>query len=242
LFYKVRQSAKWFSKDKKYSDINWADFSQVVSQFRGRIEKWYIEPGELLKGRSGHYGFPVLALSCMLIDTLSQYEAGVVESSRSVFQDYVDAELPGFNGPLPSPIDLPVAGKQVTTYAELLYKVRCGVLHEAGLPLYSGIRAGQKVIEFVAGGKVEYSSGSQCPSVDIDPFKLFDDVKQLFLDYVVNLLDSDTKHDARRLAFAAKFSSSFGVDLRLALSYFPSAAAPHVQAPPSGGTTPTTSG
>ena len=220
MFYRVVESTRWFSKDKKYSEINWANFGQVVAEFEGRIGKWYLEPGKLLKDTSGHFGFPVLALSCLLIDTLSQYFRGLPRSAGAEFRKFAANHVPGLSGALPTSIRLP-DGKEVKTYAELLWKVRCGVLHEANIPLYSGIRmlSGTTTV-FHAMGYTMYADRSACPVVLIDPYKLFDEVSALFRSYVSDLLDSDQAHDDLRKQFIKKSSESLGIDLGLAVASY----------------------
>ena len=79
-FYNPVKENRWFRAEKKYSDIKWGDFKEVVAEFTGRIEDWYIKPAETLQKASGHYSFAIMALNCLLIDALSQYYFGAQQS------------------------------------------------------------------------------------------------------------------------------------------------------------------
>src|SRR5437899_5800719 len=107
-FYKPVQDKRWFRAEKKYSQINWDDFGQVVREFKGQVEDWYLKPAETLLNASGHYGFAVMALGCLLVDALSQYYYGAQQSptealnrlnkpcegTRSKFIDFLKDRVP----------------------------------------------------------------------------------------------------------------------------------------------------
>src|ERR1019366_2899813 len=105
-FYMPVQNARAFRRGKPYDQVNWNDFREVVNEFHGRIDDWYILPTkELVKhNEGGHFVFPVMAINCLLIDTLSQYYYGTdrspnetrnsfPESSEAKFKDFLVARL-----------------------------------------------------------------------------------------------------------------------------------------------------
>src|SRR5690349_8915463 len=120
-YYNPVKENRWFRAEKKYSDIKWGDFKEVVAEFTGRIQDWYIKPAETLQNASGHYSFAVMALNCLLIDALSQYYYGAqqsptealngcnkpCESSRSKFMDFVKARIPQLAGTFTPAIKTP---------------------------------------------------------------------------------------------------------------------------------------
>jgi hypothetical protein len=232
-FYKPVKENRWFRAEKKYSDIDWSDFKVVVAEFQGRIEDWYIKPAETLGNTSGHFNFAVMALNCLLIDALSQYYYGAqqspaeaangcnkpCESSRSKFLDFVKAKIPHLSGTLPTPIKTPKGN--LTELEDVLYSgFRCGILHEAHVPLFGGIKGQANAAEFDPIGDATYQNpadGTHCPSVTIDPGHMLACVKHAFANLVTDLLNSDPAFNDRRLRFKEKFESSFGIVINTAL-------------------------
>ena len=74
-FYIPVPSARAFRHEKSYDKIDWKNFREVLNEFHGRMDDWYIIPAKEL-GKNGHFAFPVMAMDCLLIDTLSQYYYG----------------------------------------------------------------------------------------------------------------------------------------------------------------------
>jgi hypothetical protein len=131
MFYEPVLTARWFKPGIRYSDINWNSFPTIVSEFDGRMREWYLNPGKTLNCISGHYAFPVMALACMLTDTLSQFYTGAPQSKRGTFIAFVRQQFPEFAQPLPTAIKRPTGTKPatITDYAQALYfGFRCGIL------------------------------------------------------------------------------------------------------------------
>jgi hypothetical protein len=232
-FYKPIKENRFFRAGKKYSEIDWNDFRVVVAEFQGRIEDWYIQPAVTLGNTSGHFNFAVMALNCLLIDALSQYYYGAqpspteaangcqkpCESSRSKFMDFVKAELPQIAGLLPIPIK--TANGEIKKMEDVLYSgFRCGILHEAHVPLFGGITGQANAAEFHPVGDATYQNpaiGTDCPSVTVDPGHLLALVRVAFAKLVSDLLNADAAFDDRRLRFQEKFESSFGIAINTTL-------------------------
>lgn len=186
MYYEPVQFQRHFEKTNLYSAIDWYNFTEVVEAFDRRIRGWYIEPTELLISQSGHYSFTVMAMTCLLIDALSQYRYGVLSSEGQHFKRFVKDFLPSYGGSLPSMIchyDLKYStnGKPLDTYADVLWHgFRCGILHEAHAPLYCGINPGLLPPQFEATNHAKYgpvatssNPGANCPVVIIYPEHLF---------------------------------------------------------------------
>ncbi len=228
-FYKPTKDNRWFRAEKKYSDIHWNDFREVVAEYKGRIEDWYVKPAETLQSVSGHYSFAVMALNCLLIDALSQYYYGAqqspteaangcnkpCESSRSKFMDFVKTRIPQLAGTFAPAIKTPKG--DLTELEDVLYSgFRCGILHEAHVPLFGGIVGQANVAEFHPSGFTTYQDpaiGSDCLSVTIDPGHMLGLVKTAFADLISELLNPDPAFRERRLRFKEKFESSFGIPI-----------------------------
>src|SRR5262245_42692335 len=67
------------------SEVDWSKRESVIDAFATRIEDWYLQPCRAMHASSGHYAFPAMAINSLLIDTLSQFEAGQETSSRRTF-------------------------------------------------------------------------------------------------------------------------------------------------------------
>jgi len=81
----------------------------------------------------------------------------------------------------------------------------CGVVPNASTPVH---------IE--PSGMVKYASGTDCPTVIIDLLAVLRELVTSFEAYTSELKDRDVQHDALRVRFKKKFSSSFGVDVSAA--------------------------
>jgi hypothetical protein len=97
--------------------------------------------------------------------------------------------------------------------AEVLYGVRCGVLHENHIPLYAGLVAQPDIATYHAAGFATYSDGSDCPVVTIDPGRFFDSVNARFGAYFTDLMNPAVGFAPLRAAFKTKFEASFGVTI-----------------------------
>lgn len=220
-FYKPEQSARAFRRMTRYDQINWNDFTSVIDAFHGRIDDWYILPTkELLNHKDGgHYAFAVMALNCLLIDTMSQFYYGLLTSSGRKFKDFVRDRIPKVAGNLPTQINQPVSpnnrhGDPLTNYEEVLYTgFRCGILHQAHVPLYGVLAGVPGPFDFQNKGATKYANGSDCPTVICHPRRVFEEVETAFLQYLDDLLNPDPKFGGLRQHFKTKFEDSFGVTI-----------------------------
>jgi hypothetical protein len=224
-FYTPIQNARAFRRGKPYDQINWSNFLEVVNEFHGRIDDWYILPTkELIKhSDGGHFAFAVMAIICLMIDTLSQYYYGAdrspnetrnsfPESSQAKFKDFLVARLNRRTGLLPTKITTPRG--ELVTFEYVLYSgFRCGILHQAHIPLYGAIYGVANVLEFQPAGSTKYANGGDCPTVICFPQKLFDEVETAFIKYLDDLMNPDPAFNDLRRRFKAKFEDSFGVTI-----------------------------
>lgn len=224
-FYTPVQNARAFRLTTRYDEISWHDFPKVVDAFHGRIDDWYILPTkELINHKEGgHFAFAVMALNCLLIDTMSQYVYGDLSSSRSLFKDFVRARMPKLAGPLPTQINQPIShynlrGDPLTTHKDVLYTgFRCGILHQAHVPLYGVLYGNPTPFSFQTSGITKYANGTDCPTVICNPREVFQEVETAFLQYLDELLNPDPRFNTLRQLFKAKFDDSFGVTIKTAI-------------------------
>ena len=220
-FYTPVQNARAFRRMTRYDQIDWNDFTAVVDAFYGRIDDWYILPTKQLMNHAdgGHFAFAVMALNCLLIDTISQFYYGLLTSSGRKFKEFVRDRIPNLAGDLPSPINQPVSahnqnGDPLLKYEEVLYTgFRCGILHQAHVPLYGVLAGVPRPFDFQNSGVTEYSNGTACPTVICHPRKVFEEVETAFLQYLDELLNSNVQFNNLRQRFKVKFEDSFGVTI-----------------------------
>jgi hypothetical protein len=214
MFYRPVAENRYFSPGVKYDPNLWRDFRIVVQRFRTRIEKWYLEPATMLHEKSWNHAFTIMAIDCLLIDTLSQYEADHIRSSGRTFRAFAASNFPPFAQNLPTPIRL-ADGNQLVTFAEVLWTgFRCGILHEVHIALYGGMAGLRgKLCDVDTDVCMKYDDGSDCPTVRMDPGAILKEVKRVFHDYVIVLLIPDRRYNRLRQKFKRKFQSSFGIDL-----------------------------
>jgi hypothetical protein len=218
MFYSVVKSGRWVAPHIEYDKVDWTSFDAIVDAFQARLEGWYVQPTDALEKASGHFAFPIMALNCVLIDTLAQFARG---SGKANFVAFVSDRIPEFRASMPSPIrhwDESVRAKNLqyvtlTTFADALYAgFRCGILHEAHVAAYGMVRGGPLVQQFPS-GYTEYEDGSSCPTVAINPWQLLARVKLVLDAYIKQLKDRDPANNDLRTRFKTKFTESFGVDI-----------------------------
>lgn len=237
--YSPVQKNRLFAAGIKYSDIDWTSFDDIINAFEQRIDQWYLRPVRVLKDHSdGHGGFAALAICCLTIDCMCQFEGGKVVSNRSLFTNFVHRRLPHYGRLLAIPITFPkidshnlcydlnvhgaIKTRQLGSIADVLYYVfRCGILHSAHAPLI-GVICGLKTRRYSVRKKslAKYqaigTAGADCPVVVIDPWKLFSDIEASFQDYLARLREASAASPIRR-RFNVKFEDSFGVSIAGAL-------------------------
>lgn len=98
MIYEINQTAqanRYFSKKTLYSQIDWSSLDDVVDAYRQRILDWYAEPAAEL-AKNGHFAFALMALNCLLIDTLSQFVEGKDSSSKGEFKKFIQDKAAKF--------------------------------------------------------------------------------------------------------------------------------------------------
>jgi hypothetical protein len=206
----VNTPDRYFSRSILYVSIDWTKMDSIVQAFMERITDWYIGPGSTLAA-DWHNAFAVMAIDCLLIDTLAQFEKGEPESSGAMYVDYVKRKLPEFAPNLPAPIRRPTRPDLVTG-ADVLYAgFRCGIVHEAHIPPFAAINPEPGIVRYVASGHARYADGTDCTAVFVDPIRLFRKLETIFEEYIHNLLDR--AQTTLRNMFKRKFTSNYGIDI-----------------------------
>lgn len=218
--YRPVPAARLFNPTRRYSQINWASFPEVVREFNRQLRAWYIAPARVLMARSGHYSFSALSITCTLIDTLSQYYYGKEESSQRVFVRFCRTQFPALRRRIHPAIRY-VRRRQIRRLddmAEVLYTgIRCGVVHEAHPALYTAISGTGRIAIFRKDGFTELSQNGgacvPCPTVIFDPGPLLRAVTQWLRAYLAGLQGAAPANQRLRRRFARKFRVSFGIQV-----------------------------
>lgn len=233
MFYKPVLDKRYFHSGELYSTIDWRDFRAVVAAFTAKINGWYLEPGRLLRPNWDH-AFTLMTIDCLLIDSLSQYYYGALTSKQRTFKQFARKSFPAFRRRLPQIILAPAPRREkrkrkpgkplsrrprkqphrLETFSDVLYVgFRCGILHEAHVMLCGGMAGLPDLCDIDTDICTLYRNGTPCPTVRMDPGRIFDAIETVFLEYVSDLVDPAPAHDVRRKHFKKKFRSSFGIDL-----------------------------
>lgn len=230
MFHQPVPDKRYFQPGKKYSETNWKDFRLAVETFAAKIDGWYLAPGRVLRP-TWDYAFALMSINCLLIDALSQYYYGALTSEQSTFKRFARQQFPDFRRMLPVPILHPAprrprrknptarrprkAPKELKRYADVLYVAfRCGILHEAHVMLCGGMAGLTELCDIDTDICTLYRDGNPCPTVRMDPGRIFDAIEIVFRQYVADLVNPNPAHDKRRKHFMKKFRCSFGIDLR----------------------------
>lgn len=235
MLYEPVRKNRLFAVGTSYADIDASSLAKVLQAFEKRIGQWYIEPIRLLENQPGQHGaFAAMALCCLLIDCLCQFEKGKVVSNRSLFISFIRRRLPHYNTVISPAICFPkvdnhactykfnargqVQTQQIANVSDAIYYIyRCGILHSAHAPL-CGVISGLNVRRFsirpnsLTTYKSIGMSGSPCPTIVIDPWKLFADVENEFQNYLYRITTSGPSTSLRR-RFNLKFADAFGIDV-----------------------------
>ena len=102
--------------------------------------------------------------------------------------------------------------RQAVDFADVLWNgFRCGILHEAHVPLYGRLWGVSSVFELNASGFSTYAdTGAQCPTVNLNPGPFADEVIGAFKSLIHDLKRPDA---LLRANFKKKFLVSYGIDI-----------------------------
>lgn len=219
MIYKPETSARFINAQTKYDAVDWAKLDSVIDAFSQRIYDWYITPATALKNASGHYAFSIMAINCLLIDSLSQYRNGDLSSSGLTFKKFIRNELSQYATALTTAIkhdDHKNKSTLIDVADVLWHGFRCGILHQAHIPLYGTITPGGNAFAETASGFTYYANGTDCPTVNVVPATLLDAITTYFNAYIGKLKDRNPANDQLRVHFKTKASDSFGIDITTA--------------------------
>ena len=226
MYLAVRPNERDMTGAEFYSDINWAQLGTIVGAFKDRLQWYYLDAADSLRRDSRQFDNVIAAISCMLIDTLSQFHFGAVSGTRTDFMNFLSIYTPALNGVLPTVIEHlnnPAQGvKTMSRWSDVIYRgFRCGILHEANIFPYGALWSGAATTNFELVGLSEYDGAhvpaGPCPTVYCNAWLLCDSVRAALNDYCNRVLNPNVAFDFMRQNFKDKFKRSFGVDINAAV-------------------------
>jgi hypothetical protein len=136
----LEQNKKKFSPNYEFCEINPEDFPDLIEKFKDRMDGWYFAPAEILL-KEKDTGFPVMAIACIIIDTLAGYFEGVKgDTKESHFEKFLRERIPEFSRTLPKECQDRYKELKGKDFSFAIYKaLRCGILHEARIKHYGAI-------------------------------------------------------------------------------------------------------
>lgn len=172
------------------------DWSRAIEIFGTRIRLRFIDPVDVLIaheiGRTrGTFGFAILAIDCLLVETMQGFREGVVDhdqQSKRLIKAYL-TERPAFQMFFPS------ATEALSFYG----RYRCALLHSGQTDGDIRIQRHGRLIDRDPSGRV-----------DINRTAFHDAVKREFEAYLLDLADS-SKVTLRR-NFRTKMNGICGID------------------------------
>jgi len=171
----LRSGEKMFAVGVKYGEVNADNFHDLLDKFKKRIEWWYIKPGEGFR-QCEYCGFIVMAISCIVIDTLCGYRYGKVEDTRgSDFINFCKEYFPKLKESLPINCQSKYQELKGKIYAYVLYRsYRCKILHESKIQYYGGISEDIELIDY----------DDNCDWIVINPHGLLQETKKVLDEFI----------------------------------------------------------
>jgi hypothetical protein len=190
----IRGTNTWTIKDWKDLDFTQeSDWQKAIDIFENRIRGRFLDIIDLVSRKNGA-GFAVMALDCLLIETLQQFREGVDETPRGKSKEYFRHLLTqtsfknDFDGDL----------------ANLFYEqIRCGILHQAEVKKSSKIQTRNDV---------PLISKDESGGVIINRRKFHEMMEEVFQEYIDVLRKNDPLNQPLRDNFHKKMDAICRID------------------------------
>lgn len=225
IYRAVRLDEREMNGGAFFSDVEWASLGGIIAAFKDRLQWYYLDAATVLRRNTRQFDHVIMGISCLLIDTLSQFHFGRPSGTRTDFIGFLREYIPRLDVLLPASIshqnDHGREPAIVTRYSEALYRgVRCGILHDANVLPYVALSTDAN-LGFEAVGLSEYDGTVKavgpCPTIRFNSWVLCDWVRAALDSYCARLQDPAVAFDLLRDNFKDKFKWSFGVDIAVAV-------------------------
>ena len=213
--YKIKASHnpdKFIAVGIQIKDLNALTYMDKVELFRNRIQEWYFMSTKPIEATHTS-NFVIMAVSCLLIDLLSQYRYGNEHSNRQLYIKFFKEYLQGYN----HTIEPPIATVSFDTHkgwietsihsvAEGFYHgIRCGILHSARIMEYCRLNRyhEKEIIKLL-----EWDSINHRREINIHAPAFFHKLEDIFLAYT-----EDLRHEQEeiKINFLKRFNFDYGI-------------------------------
>jgi len=188
-------------------------YADKVKIFGSRIQEWYFTSTKPVE-ETNKSNFVITAISCLLIDLLSQYRYGEEHSSRQLYIRFFKEYLQNYNHAIDPPIEtcsfdprINVWTKtSITSAAEGFYHgIRCGILHSARIMEYCRLNRYYKdeIIKIV-----EWDTTNHLKEINVHAPAFFHKLEEIFGAYINTLRNEE---EEVKINFLKRFNFDYGI-------------------------------
>ncbi len=214
--YKIKAShnpAKFIADGIKIGDLHLLTYTDKVELFRNRIQEWYFKATKPIEA-THKSNFVLMAISCLLIDLLSQYRYGKEHSNRQVYMRFFKEYLQEYNHRIDPPIEtcsFDSSSKMwiktaINSVAEGFYHgIRCGILHSARIMEYCRLN---RYYEDEIVKVIEWDATNHLKEINIHAPAFFHKLEDIFRVYIEKLRDEE---EEIKINFLKRFNFDYGI-------------------------------
>lgn len=207
----------------KFQQLDGKSFNEMLEFLKQRIEDFFLEPirvimNSLISGKETNIGFVIISLCSTLIDVLSSYINPKELQIGKRFVDFLVKWMPGdFNKSFRNNRIIfyyDRKGKLIQAFSSSInyaqafwFQFRCSVVHNASFGPYGGYDFGQS--DLLEEYLFKDNMGRDRVELGVNPTLLFNNVKQIFNDYINKL--RNPLEDVLRNNFKCKLLKDFGL-------------------------------
>jgi hypothetical protein len=185
----IRGAKTWTIKEWKEIDfLQEPGWQKAIEIFEDRIRGRFLDVIDIFECRNGA-GFAVLALDCLLIETLQQFREGKAETPRGKSGEYFRLFL----------TETSFKDHFDNNLADLFYdQIRCGILHQAEVKKSSRVQTRAEIPLIVKDGN---------GGITINRRKFHEKLALVFQEYINALRKSDPPDQSLRENFCIKMNA-----------------------------------
>lgn len=185
----IRGAKTWTIKEWKEIDfLQEPGWQKAIEIFEDRIRGRFLDVIDIFECRNGA-GFAVLALDCLLIETLQQFREGKAETPRGKSGEYFQLFL----------TETSFKDHFDNNLADLFYdQIRCGILHQAEVKKSSRVQTKAEIPLIVKDGN---------GGITINRRKFHEKLALVFQEYINALRKSDPPDQSLRENFCIKMNA-----------------------------------
>lgn len=214
--YRIKAShnpEKFIADGIKIKDLHHLSYKDKVELFRNRIQEWYFTSTKPVEA-THKSNFVLTAISCLLIDLLSQYRYGEEHSSRQLYIRFFKEYLQEYNHTIDPPIETCSFDSRskvwtntaIISVAEGFYHgIRCGILHSARIMEYCRLN---RYYEDEIIKVIEWDTTNHRKEINIHAPAFFHKLEEIFRAYIESLRDEEQEV---KINFLKRFNFDYGI-------------------------------